>query len=122
MDVIEYADNYDYSKYSGERLNGKNNPEFIETFTEWCQDAERVWSFESNENGYCGYTAYISESYNPFSMPRFEFAYSGTGRFVKVFNANNNGYWVPEYIDLEGEEARTLLSTLKTALLKASGF
>lgn len=139
MDVIKYAQEQDKLGACGYlSVREKNNPEFIEAFIAWCQEDDRVWSFEnnkngyedarlwsfeSNKNGYYGYTAFVCESYNPWVIePLFEFAYSGKEKFVKVFTAKNNGYWVPEYISLKGDEARTMLDIMKTALLEVSGF
>ena len=98
----------------------KNSPQMMSAFMDYISDEDREWYFKSGENGYCGYTAIVSDSYNPFGCPRFEFAYSKD--FVKVFTANHHGFWVPEYISLTGGDASEILNILKQKLLKSGGF
>lgn len=99
-----------------------NDIVFVAEFTEWIKTLDKDnWSFEG-ENGYCGSTAIVNEY--PFSVPArgelFEFAYSKD--FVKVFTGYNNGYWSPEYIKLEGAEAKSLLKVLKCKFLEWGDF
>ena len=112
----------------------KNDLEFIEHFTNWITETTENdnWEFEG-ENDYCGYTAQAHEiparfNWNFYDAERedvsVEFAYGfhkGVG-FVKVFTYHHNGFWVPEYIDLVGEEADTILNILKERTLSWNGF
>ena len=99
-----------------------NDPGFISALTEFAKNSNHdQWEFEG-ENGYCGFTAILSEypSYAPASGFSFEFAYDKG--FVKVFTGNHQGYWVPEYIDLRDNNAEPLLKMLREKLLSWAGF
>ena len=117
MNIEEYLKEWQESE-----VKECNNPEFIAAFIEYMKEDGRQYSFISGENGYFGYTARICGDYNPFGFAMFELAYSGAAEFVKVFSANHNGYWVPEYIDLKGDEALEILNILKSKLLEFGGF
>lgn len=97
----------------------KNNPDFILAFTEYMGDPQRHYSF-GGLNGYCGHTAYIADSYSPYEYYQHELAFGPN--FVKVFDAKNGGFWVPEYIDLDGFDAEIILNILKDKLLVWAGF
>lgn len=99
-------------------IDGKkpsNDKEFAYYFLEYMIKSDcSLWSFEG-ENHYCGWTAYLFEDDSRWrNQFNFEFAYGDD--FVKVFDANNDGYWVPEYIDLKGGDAGLMLVTLKRKL------
>lgn len=122
IDSIKYY----IEKWNDFELKPKNEPDFLKPFTAWARIQKRDnWEF-TGENGYCGYTASVCDgpygfrSWNSNHDLEFEFAY-GRG-FVKVFTANHNGFWVPEYLDLRGEEASELLEILKNKALLWAGF
>lgn len=99
----------------------KNNLEFMASVIDYLSSEDRCWTFGDGENGYCGYTCHVFDEYSPWlQYPRFEFAYSSD--FVKMFSASHNGFWVPEYIDVSGNDAKPLLKILSSACLKSNGF
>ena len=109
-------------KWNNNNPKPQNDVQFITAFVEFAQNADfDQWSF-TGENGYCGYTATIYEY--PQSLPLvglgFEFAYGST--FVRVFTNQHNGFWVPEYINLKGEDAKELLCIIKESLNGWTGF
>ena len=113
MDEIkEYINIWD--KIEG--VKPTNDLVFITAFTEFARTSDiEQWDFRG-ENGYCGYTARVQEYpyYTPLRGLGFEFAYDKN--FVKVFTDKHNGFWTPEYISLEGDEAGALLSIIKDKL------
>lgn len=120
MDMKEYIKSW----REQEGVKEKNNPEFIASFTEYIDEIDLdCWSFQG-ENGYCGYTAYVYSCNRSYRYGKstldFELAYSKD--FVKVFDAGNEGFWVPEYIDLKGREASKILSIVKSKLADWAGF
>lgn len=103
-------------------IKPQNDPEFIKEFMLFVDGTEGDhWEF-SGENGYCGFTAVVCETplYLYGRGLSFEFAYGND--FVKVFTANHHGFWVPEYINLKGDEALPLLSILRKKLTQWGGF
>jgi hypothetical protein len=102
-----------------------NNEEFVKKFIEFIKSTTYdQWQFKGI-NGYCGYTALVANC--PFHLRHFaetgmlfEIAYGED--FVKVFNGNNNGFWVPEYIDLKGKDSVKILNILKSKFLEWGGF
>lgn len=95
-----------------------NDREFVGQFLDFIKSRPYCnWEFDG-DNGYCGSTATVYEDDPRYCMGRalaFEFAYGQN--FVKVFTANHNGFWVPEYINLEGLPAREILNVLREKLL-----
>jgi len=108
----------------------KNDPLFIEHFTEWLASlTPDCFEFEGN-NDYCGFTVQVYKS-NPkycwtVDNHLFEISYSGEhqdlSKLVKVYRANHNGFWVPEYIDLIGDDCDEILSIIKNNLEQWGGF
>lgn len=101
-----------------------NEPEFIEMFIKLIKEYDcEHWDF-SGENGYCGFTATVSDyttwNIRSSTLINFEFAYGKD--FVKVFTASHCGFWVPEYINLHGDDAKELLEIIKEKLLLWAGF
>ena len=109
MSIEEYIKKWD--GFSGEKPI--NDPEFISLFIDFIKDkAGEYFEFEG-DNGYCGHTALVYEVPIAHAFTRvmgFEFAYGLD--FVKVFTAYHEGFWVPEYISLTGNEAKPILSIL----------
>lgn len=106
-----------------------NDTQFIEEFTEWIASlTPSCFEFEG-ENHYCGFTVQVYKSDPAYSWDRdshvFEISYSGEqqnrGKLVKVYTANHNGFWVPEYIDLTGDECDEILSIIKNNLEQWGG-
>ena len=115
----------DYLKTWNEAENPKpcNDPVFIKMFVEFIGDRGSDHFEFSGDNGYCGYTAVVYEEDPRFSWGRgisFEFAYGLD--FVKVFTAQHCGYWVPEYINLQGGEAATIIGILNEKFIRWGGF
>ena len=96
----------------------ENDKDFISDFVQFARESTfDHWEF-LGVNGYCGYTALLHEfsAYggNYALGLIFEFAYSD--EFVKVFTGKNNGFWVPEYIDLDGTDATELTDIVREKL------
>lgn len=115
----------DYIKNWGNKNDKpKNEPEFMEMFLRFIKDSNvDQWVF-SGENGYCGFTANLSE-YSQWHCSNsrctdFEFAYGKD--FVKVFTGSHHGFWVPEYISLHGDDAKEILGIIKEKLLLWAGY
>lgn len=124
---MEYIKEY-IEMWNKEDHKPQNDGKFIAHFTEFAEGADLDhWDFDG-ENGYCGYTAALWE--HPRTIPvnglTFEFAYGrdvayGRG-FVKVFTGAHNGFWTPEYINLEGVVAKELLTIIERKLHGWAGF
>ena len=117
--IKDYVENWN----SQESPKESNNKIFIADFTSWIKTLDKDhWSF-SGENYYCGFTATVNEY--PLSIPvcgiGFEFAYRRAD-FVKVFTDNHNGYYVPEYIDVQSHDAVELLEVIKSKFNEWGGF
>lgn len=100
-----------------------NNEKFIADFIEFMKSRDSDHYEFDGENNYCGYTATIYDENPNYCMSRtlaFEFAYGID--FVKVFTANHNGFWVPEYINLRGGEAAPILTVLFDKYKQWGGF
>ena len=100
-----------------------NNPDFINAFTEFLKSRDKDCFEFSGDNNYCGHTAIVYESYAPYccnTVNTVELAYGK--EFIKVFTANHNGFWVPEYISLSGAAAKPLLTILHEKFLQWGGF
>lgn len=116
-EIKKYIDEWEYI----DGVKPINDSTFMYNFMGFIKDSDiDQWNF-SGENGYCGNTAKVQEhpSYVPLQGFGFEFAYGAN--FVKVFNANHSGFWVPEYIDLKGDESLVLLGIIKNKLLEWGG-
>jgi len=101
----------------------ENDKRFINDFIEFMQSKDKNHYEFEGENYYCGFTATLYETEPQYSYGRvlaFEFAYGQD--FVKVFTANHNGFWVPEYINLKGGEAAPILGILHHKLIEWAGF
>lgn len=100
-----------------------NNKEFIANFIGFIKSKGKDHFEFNGDNDYCGHTAIVYDD-NPkycyHGTMAFEFAYSAT--FVKVFNANHNGFWVPEFIDLQGGDAAPILAMLHEKFTQWGGF
>ncbi len=119
--MMEYITEY-IKNWNTENPKPKNDLIFIAEFTEFARNSDfENWKF-AGDNGYCGYTAFLSEypDYIPVSGLGFEFAYSKD--FVKVFTDTHNGFWTPEYIDLSGVDAKPLIGVIKEKLNGWAGF
>jgi hypothetical protein len=115
----EYIEKWD--KLEGEKPS--NEKEFISAFIEFMKARDSDYYEFEGDNGYCGCTAIIWDENPNYCMGRsmyFEFAYGKD--FVKVFNGNHNGFWVPEYINLKGDDAKEILGILKFELIRWAGF
>ena len=100
-----------------------NDADFIKVFIEFIAEKGSEDFEFSGENGYCGNTAIVYDINPKYSFVRsiaFEFAYGSD--FVKVFTAHHNGFWVPEYIDLSGDDASQILSILREKFMAWGGF
>jgi hypothetical protein len=120
--MSEYCPEYLRKWISSNSLKVANNEEFIKHFISYMSVRDRTYFDFTGENNYCGNTAVVFDQDPIWSRNNvaFEFAYGKD--FVKVFNANNNGFWVPELINLRGEDAQPILAILKEKLLEWSGF
>jgi len=100
-----------------------NDTEFTSKFLDFIKSKPcDHWEFDG-ENHYCGYTAIVYEDNPDYCMGRtlgFEFAYDKD--FVKVFTANHGGFWVPEYINLSGNDAKEILEVVREKLVEWAGF
>ena len=120
--MSEYINDFIVNWNKNESERKENDPDFIKHFYDFASSSDpELWEF-SGENGYCGYTATLSEygSWVFRTGNDFEFAYSKT--FVKVFTARHEGFWVPEYISLSGPEAKPLLCVIESKLIEWAGF
>lgn len=101
----------------------KNNKEFIADFIAFMKSKDvSHYEFEG-DNDYCGFTALIHDIPPRYCYGRnvsFEFAYDKD--FVKIFTANHNGFWVPEYISLKCDEAKPILDILFERFKEWGGF
>ncbi len=100
-----------------------NDEKFISDFIEFMKSKDKDHYDFDGENHYCGFTAIVYDEEPTYCMGRtlaFEFAYDKD--FVKVFTANHNGFWVPEYINLNGEDAKPILDVLKNKFLSWGAF
>lgn len=104
-----------------------NDPTFIANFTKFLKNNPKEYFEFKGDNNYCDHTVVV-HTYEPSftyfrsqpDMDTFEIAYDCN--FIKVFTANHNGNYVPEYISLHGEAAQELLTILKDKLLQWGGF
>lgn len=115
----DYLENWNNHK-SPKPVNDEN---FISEFKEFMRSKNKDHYHFEGENGYCGFTATLHEVEPAFQFSRcmsFEFAYGAD--FVKVFTAHHQGFWVPEYISLKGEDAQEILSILSEKCSQWSGF
>tara|TARA_R110000823_G_C15881781_1_gene495139 strand:+ start:798 stop:1169 length:372 start_codon:yes stop_codon:yes gene_type:complete len=100
-----------------------NNVKFIADFIEFMKSRDSDHYEFEGDNDYCGCTAIIWDENPRYCMGRsmyFEFAYSND--FVKVFTGNHNGFWVPEYISLKGDDAQPILKILQDKFNQWGGF
>jgi len=100
-----------------------NDEKFIADFIDFMKDKPADHYEFTGENHYCGYTAVVYEDNPNYCMGRtlaFEFAYDSD--FVKVFTANHNGFWTPEYISLKGDSAKPMLEILFEKYKSWGGF
>ena len=104
-----------------------NDQQFIKEFTQWLSSLEAdCFEFEGN-NDYCGFTVQTYKECPKYSWDidnhAFEISYRGSrSKIVKVYTPNHHGFWVPEYIDLTGDECEEILDIIKTNLLQWGGF
>ncbi len=106
----------------------KNDPLFIKDFTEWLATlGHESFQFEG-DNDYCGFTVAVYKEDSRYSWDTsntaFEVSYRGTEpyKIVKVYTPYHNSFWVPEYIDLAGEDCTEILGVIKSNLNKWGGF
>jgi len=121
----------DYLEYFKDAtIKPKNDQQFIEEFTGWLSSlTPSCFEFEG-DNGYCGFTIQVYKECPKYSWDinnhAFEISYSGEHqglcKLVKVYTPNHNGFWVPEYIDLTGDECDKILDIIKTNLEQWGGF
>jgi len=100
-----------------------NDKQFINDFIEFMKSKDKDHYEFDGENYYCGFTAIVYDENPNYCMGRslaFEFAYNKD--FVKVFTANHNGFWTPEYIDLKGDDANPILAVLKDKFMSWGAF
>jgi hypothetical protein len=100
-----------------------NDKEFIKDFIAFLESKDKDHFEFDGENHYCGYTATVYEIEPSYCLGKtlaFEFAYGID--FVKVFTAAHNGFWVPEYIDLKGDDATPILAILNKRFIQWGGF
>lgn len=100
-----------------------NNEKFIADFMEFMKSRDGDHYEFTGENSYCGHTAIIYDENPNYCMGRtlaFEFAYGID--FVKVFTADHNGFWTPEYISLKGGNAAPILAILFEKYKQWGGF
>lgn len=102
----------------------ENDEKFISDLMEFMRACDSGHYGFTGNNDYCGHTAILNEVDYRYSFSSnfmsLEFAYGAD--FVKVFAGNHNGFWVPEYIDLRGDDAAPLLALLKDAFDRWGGF
>lgn len=116
----------DYLKHweSIEGTKPVNDDTFIELFIEFMRSKDKDHYEFTGENHYCGNTAIIHDVEPQYCLGKtnigFEFAYSKD--FVKVFTSEHQGFWSPEYISLEGFEAKQILHILEMKFLEWGGF
>ena len=120
--------------FSTATIKPKNDQQFIEEFTEWLSSlTSSCFEFEG-DNDYCGFTVQVYKNDPKYAWGydcgndnhAFEISYSGEHqdlcKLVKVYTPNHNGFWVPEYIDLTGDECDEILDIIKTNLEQWGGF
>ena len=101
-----------------------NDIQFVNNFIKHIKSMDAdCWDF-TGDNGYCGSTATLTDCNQSYKFNRspldFEIAF-GDG-FVKVFTLYHNGYWSPEYINLEGGIAEEILTIIKFKCNQWAGF
>lgn len=77
-----------------------NDDVFLFHFIAWIKSEKNMLEFEFDGAGaYFGKQITISRFNNyGYDILRFEIAYTNT--IIKIYDGNNEGYWVPEYVDI----------------------
>ena len=101
-----------------------NDTQFINNFITYIKAADAdCWEF-SGDNGYCGSTATITDVDQSYKFHRslldFEIAFSCG--VVKVFTLYHDGFWTPEYINIDGAIADEISGIMMQKLIEWAGF
>jgi len=96
--LTEYIKNWNLI----ENIKPENEEIFINNFIEMCKNIDDIRDIDFDEGSYGGKQIRIILDNAYFGDPyiNFEIVYYTNERIV-VYSGNHNGYWVPEFIDID---------------------
>ena len=108
-----------------EDVKPENEPEFLEPFKYLLKNVDLseygMMEFDG-DNDYFGKQVTIlfePHRYGTYTKLKFEIAYNDNK--CSIYSGYNNGYWVPEYAVLEGDDYKEIKELLFNQILKCVG-
>ena len=116
--MFKELENYLTNWFNIENIKPKNEPVFIQEFIKFIspENFENLQFSFDGDGSYFGkqITVSIFNNWNSGYLLQFEICYDY--KKISVYNANHNGFWTPEFIDIEKNNGN--FSKLQTKLSK----